>query len=102
MSFDPDAASPPRVVLFQNVPNPARSATRITYALPDEGPARLAVYDVAGRLVRLLGQGRREAGYHTVEWDGRTGLGEPAAGGIYFYRLETRRGMLCRKLLVTR
>jgi hypothetical protein len=33
--------------------------------------------------------GHREAGPHTVRWDGRDGGGHAAAAGIYFLRLES-------------
>jgi len=33
---------------------------------------------------------KREIGYHTVPWDGRDDHGEPAASGMYFYRITTK------------
>jgi hypothetical protein len=93
---------PRHLVLFQNAPNPVSPDTRITYALPEAGRIRLAIYDVRGRLVRLLSEGRQEAGFHTVVWDGREERGAPAASGVYFYRLDMGQTSRTCKLLVTR
>ncbi len=68
-------------------PNPFRGTTELRFALAAPGRARLAVYDVAGRLIRVLRDGTLPAGNHAAAWDGR-GSGGPVAGGIYFVRLE--------------
>ena len=41
----------------------------------------------AGREVRVLQDGPRAAGRHTVRWDGTDGGGRPVASGTYFARL---------------
>ncbi len=74
--------------LAGNYPNPFNPQTTIAFALPAAGPARLAIYDVAGRLVRVLVDGSQAAGAQRAEWDGRDGLGQPAAAGVYLARLE--------------
>ncbi len=70
-------------------PNPFRSGTVVAYTVDREGPAEVAVYDVAGRLVRTLVDGPVAAGGHTVSWDGRDEAGNPVASGLYLYRLRT-------------
>jgi len=35
-----------------------------------------------------LVNGHRNAGWHTVIWDGHDGMGSPVASGTYFYRLS--------------
>jgi len=37
--------------------------------------------------VAVIADGHYEAGFHSVEWDGRNTGGEPAGPGIYFTRL---------------
>jgi hypothetical protein len=64
------------------VPNPFSRQTRITYAVEDAAHVRLTVYDVLGREVAVLVDGREEAGSHTATFDAR-GL----AAGTYVYRL---------------
>jgi flagellar hook assembly protein FlgD len=55
--------------------------------LASAGRARLSVYDVTGRLVRVVRDQEWPAGEHVVEWNGRTDAGA-AAAGIYFVRFE--------------
>ena len=46
------------------------------------------MYDVLGRVVTTLAQGRQTAGVHRVEWDGREASGRMAASGVYLVRLQ--------------
>ena len=87
--------------LIAATPNPVRSnaTTELKFVLPQEGPARVSVYDVAGRSVRTLANGPLAAGEHVVRWDGRSGNGRPTAAGVYFVRLETPGGTSTRKLV---
>ncbi len=86
--------------LLANTPNPFRAGTRITFTLPEAGPASLRIFDLAGRLVRDLVDGELEASNHTVRWDGTNSLGEPVASGVYLYRLKTRDQVETRRMVV--
>ncbi|MCH7761590.1 T9SS type A sorting domain-containing protein [candidate division TA06 bacterium] len=69
-------------------PNPAKSSARISFSLPNRIQTRLGIYDLTGRQVQVLVDGVREAGSHSVVWDGRDGRGERVASGVYFVRLS--------------
>ncbi len=71
-------------------PNPFRARCALRFALPRDGEARLRVFDVAGRLVRTLHQGRITAGSHVRVWDGLDDRGSRSRAGMYFYRLDAR------------
>lgn len=86
--------------LSQNQPNPFSPNTRIDFAIPSKGNVDLAVYDVAGRLVRTLASGMREAGRYAVQWDGKDTGGQRASAGVYFYRLTSQGESLTRKMTV--
>jgi hypothetical protein len=58
-------------------------STNIDFSLPDASHVDVAVFDVAGRRVATLAEGRFEAGVHTVRWDARN-----AAAGVYFCRFQ--------------
>jgi flagellar hook assembly protein FlgD len=45
------------------------------------------VYDMMGREVRTLANGRFTSGVHSVRWDGRNEAGIASASGIYLYRI---------------
>jgi hypothetical protein len=82
---------------------PAGSSTVIRFDLPEVLPVRLAVYDVAGRLVRtLVRTDAHPAGRHQVPWDGRDDFGASMATGIYFLRLSAGERTLAGKVLLIR
>lgn len=85
--------------LGSNSPNPFGGATTIRFALPAAGPVDLAVYDLAGRLVRRLARGEHAAGEHFVTWNGADEGGRHVAAGVYFYRL-TATGRTSTKTMV--
>jgi hypothetical protein len=68
--------------LEQNYPNPFNPSTTISFTLQTEGIVRLIVYDVLGREIDRLVDGRVAPGNHSVEWRPRS------ASGVYFYRME--------------
>lgn len=72
--------------LSQNAPNPFNPATTVAFSLAEKGRVSLAVYDVNGRLVRVLVDEKREAGPHSVVWDGCNEQGQELASGVYFIR----------------
>jgi len=69
-------------------PNPFNPQTTVAFDLARGGRVQLGVYDLRGRLVRLLVDGELMAGRHTVRWDGRDQGGRGAASGVYLCRLE--------------
>ena len=73
-----------------NVPNPFSRSTEIRFLLAQQAPVTLRVYDMSGRLVRVLASSEHMApGEHKVEWNGMTENGSRATPGVYFYRLAT-------------
>jgi hypothetical protein len=85
-------------------PNPARPETAIRFALGAGGGGQVtvAIYDVAGRLVRRLESGLLAPGEHALAWDGRNDAGQPAAAGFYVYRITAPGGTATHKLLLAR
>jgi hypothetical protein len=84
-------------------PNPFVGTTRLTYSLSagPPSPARLAVYDARGRVVRTLTDRAEGPGTYTVDWDGTDENGKSVAGGVYFYRVEWKgRGVTGRVVLL--
>jgi hypothetical protein len=64
-------------------PNPFNPVTRVPYTVPATQRVRVAVYDVAGRLVVELVNEVKEPGDYVAEWNAAN-----LASGIYFYRLD--------------
>jgi len=83
-------------------PNPFRDRTSLRLSVAHETFVKISVYDVRGRLIRTLADGRRPAGTHAYEWDGSTDSGEPAAAGIYFIRASAGTLRESRKVIFLR
>ncbi len=79
---------PATVVLGPNFPNPFNPATTLKYGLPVAGHVRLRVFDVRGRLVRLLLDADHPAGSYQAVWRGLDQAGRPVPAGTYLARLE--------------
>ncbi len=84
----PIATDLPLEFALRASPNPARARTTLAFDLPIAGAVSLSVCDVAGRRVRSLVSEVRQAGRHSVTWDGRGESGMMTAAGVYFVRLE--------------
>ncbi len=69
-------------------PNPFNPATTITYRLDRAGAARVAVFDLRGRLVSTLLQADLPAGEGRVLWTGRDDQGRAVEAGTYLCRLD--------------
>jgi hypothetical protein len=86
--------------LAQNGPNPFVLSTSIAYGVGERSNVAIAIYDVAGALVRRMDEGTRDAGKYVVEWDGRDNVGRVVGSGVYFYRLDGVRGVAPRKMVL--
>jgi hypothetical protein len=89
-----------RYALARVQPNPFLPGSKIAYSLAARVPVRLAIYNVAGALVRVLVEGTEEAKVHEVRWDGRDATGREVGAGVYVARLEAGPFTATRKLVV--
>ena len=70
-------------------PNPFRERMRMSWTVDRAHSARVAVYDVTGRLVQTLHDGPVGVGSHALEWDGRDREGRETTSGTYFVRTSS-------------
>jgi hypothetical protein len=84
------------VTLRGTYPNPARQHLTVQYALPASQTTTLRLYDVLGRRVRTVTQGRRE-GRHEVRLDISN-----LTSGVYFLRLTAGDATRTQRLTVVR
>ncbi|HOU72803.1 MAG TPA: T9SS type A sorting domain-containing protein, partial [Candidatus Syntrophosphaera sp.] len=86
----------------KNYPNPFNPETTIAFSVPKTGPASLKVYNTKGQLVRTLVNDVREAGNHSVVWNGMDEQGNSVSSGLYFYRLSSDGNTVTRKMLLAK
>ncbi|MBA7516841.1 Outer membrane protein assembly factor BamB [subsurface metagenome] len=92
----------PDFSLLQNSPNPFSLNTVVRYALPVKKQVELNIYDVNGRVVKILVNGEIDAGYYTACWDGRDDVGKKAPSGVYFLKFTAGDYSATEKLLLIR
>ncbi len=81
--------------LLEAWPNPFNPDCNLRFEMPGPGSARLVLYDLTGREVKVVHEGELSAGIH----DRRLELAE-APGGPYFLALETGSSRSVMKLLL--
>ncbi len=80
----PEARSElPHKFALSSYPNPFNNSTRISLSLPEDGVAKLALFDLLGREVAVLQNGWLRGGTHTFSLNGTT-----LAAGVYFLRAQ--------------
>ena len=97
--------TPRETKLLANYPNPFNPETWIPYRLAEDAFVALTIYDGRGQVVRTLEVGHRIASAYesrskAIYWDGKNGLGEQVASGIYFYTLTAGDYAATRKMLI--
>jgi hypothetical protein len=83
------------------VPNPFGETCSFAVSAPRVCRVRMCVYDVHGRLVNKLFNGRAE-GSTEVVWDGRNSSGSKVSSGIYFVRAQAGPMVATRKVILVR
>ncbi len=71
-----------------NYPNPFNPETTISFSVAQTGKVTLEVYNILGQRVKTLVNDTRNAGSHSVVWDGKDNAGKAVASGVYFYNLK--------------
>jgi len=84
-------------------PNPFSEKTDIRYMIHDTGfmikNISLKIYDVSGRVVKILANESTGSGIYRVFWDGTDSNNKPLPKGVYFCILETEKDNFVKKIL---
>ena len=88
---------------MQSYPNPFNPRTMIEYGVSEPGVhVRILVYDISGRVVKVLVNRPETPGRFRVTWDGKNERGDPVASGVYFYEVVIGEFRQAKKLVVLR
>lgn len=86
--------------LFQNYPNPFNPSTQIEYQIPTAGNVVVQIYKITGELMTTLLSSEQSAGRHTITWNGKDASEQPAASGIYIYRVVFGSSLISKKMIL--
>ena len=105
LSLDPgediEPGAPPRLAAIVGVhPNPFNPQLKIAYDVPRPGRATLSVYDLKGRLVKVLRNEPVTAGRHHSIWTGTDASDRSAPSGVYLIRLRVDDAVVTRKAML--
>ncbi|MEZ4991464.1 MAG: T9SS type A sorting domain-containing protein [Saprospiraceae bacterium] len=81
--------------LTQNTPNPFRESTTIGFYLPEDAQTSLKIYDLSGRVLKVINQDL-PAGRHQIVLD----RAELAGNGLLYYTLTAGPYAATRKMIV--
>jgi hypothetical protein len=94
-------AAPDDYGLKQNFPNPFNPDTRISFALLENSPVRLTIYNLKGEKIKTVFEGFVEADMvQSAYWDGTDDNGKTVATGVYLYRLRTNSTSYSKRMLL--
>ena len=83
--------------LGQNYPNPFQKETFVQYHIPVASHVTLSLFDMNGRLIKVMVNGTREHGSHTL----RLNTGS-LSKGIYFYKIQAGNFSAVKKMVIQR
>ena len=86
---------PINIGLEQNYPNPFNPSTIIRFDLPESQHIDLSVYDITGRKITTLANGKYSAGNHEATFNGST-----YSSGVYIVRLITNGQTFSNKMVL--
>jgi thiol-disulfide isomerase/thioredoxin len=86
---------PSKYDLYQNYPNPFNPSTNIKFDIVRNGIVKLEVYDITGRVINTLVNGKLEAGKYEF-----TMTASSMPSGVYFYKLETENYSMTKRMIL--
>ena len=87
--------------LVQNYPNPFNPETKIVFFVPPNAQQQrvvIKIFDLTGRLVRVLFDREVAPGRYEVIWDGRDAHNNELASGTYVNRLEAGDRVIAKRM----
>ncbi|OQY39884.1 MAG: hypothetical protein B6226_00910, partial [Candidatus Cloacimonetes bacterium 4572_65] len=83
-----------------NYPNPFNPETTISYATSQAGRVTIDIYNLRGQKVKSLLNENKEAGNHTVVWNGTDENNNNVASGMFFYKMRAGKYSSTKKMIL--
>lgn len=84
--------------IFPNYPNPFQFYTNIYFTIPENSLVTIRIFDLHGKIVRVIARKELEQGPHWFEWDGMDETGKSVSSGIYFLQVHANGWSRSQKL----
>jgi len=84
-----EVATPQQFALSRNFPNPFNPSTTLSYSLAHETEVSIVVYDILGKKIQTLVEGKQKAGSYTIHWNGTDESGASVPSGVYLCKMVT-------------
>lgn len=85
------------VRIGQNIPNPFSQSTFIGYELIENSNVTLEVFDITGKKVHTIEEGKKFAGSHRIEFNGND-----LQAGVYFYTLTAGENRVTKRMTLVK
>ena len=76
--------------VYSAYPNPFNPATTIHYDIEKDQIIDITIYDMMGRVVKNLFNGKQSSGYYDMQWNANDNKGDVVSSGIYFYTIKSK------------
>ena len=98
-----DRSPVPRTkILVKGYPNPFNGRITFRIRISDSDQYRLEIFDLAGRLIKTLYNGRLTAGEQQFSWDARDNNRQMSASGVYFLVVRSTKEAQRLKIIYVR
>jgi hypothetical protein len=81
-------------------PNPMINQGRIQYSMTRNSNINISIFNISGRIIKELFNGKQSAGARSILWNLKDDLGNTVPAGIYLCTMRTETGLICRKFLI--
>ena len=86
---------PTTFILYKNFPNPFNPVTKIQFDIPKSSFTKILIYDVTGRIIKMLVNEELKPGKYEVDWDASN-----FPSGVYFYKIEAGSFIDSKKMIL--
>jgi beta-glucanase (GH16 family) len=87
-------------IVNDNYPNPFNPVTSITYQIPFDADVNITIYDMNGRVIKTLLDGKQSAGHKSILWNAKDNKNELVSAGIYLYTIKAGNYRKTRKMVL--
>lgn len=85
--------------VLKSYPNPFNPSTSIDFHIPAHGEVEVGIYDVQGKLIKVMESGPREVGSYSLSWDSTDRYGNSVPSGIYIFQVRYQNSILTKKVV---